>query len=354
MRKVCYLFASLLMAVLPLSAQTQADAFTFEGRVVNAQGIPIKAAVVMGLQSGVSVATGMDGLVKVSLPATGDSLVFSKDGLTPFILWVDYNCKGVVVLNENGGTLMANSEYVKQMEGTAKTYFEAGLKFLEGDAGQAPDHKKAFACFWRAANMEHLVSKFYVGKLYDEGLGIGQDYAAAIEWYNKAAANADAQRRLGEMYAEGLGVPQDYKQAAEHFRSAMYRGDSIIAPKSLEQLVEKGLVKEEDLVDNNIYDVVEKNASFPGGDQAVYAWLAQHVRYPRKAQEQGIQGRVMVQFVVNKDGSIVDVTVIRSPDPSLAKEAFRVVSEMPKWQPATQGRKPVRSRFTIPVMFKLS
>ena len=106
--------------------------------------------------------------------------------------------------------------------------------------------------------------------------------------------------------------------------------------------------------DNKIYEVVEKNATFPGGDAACYNWIAQHIQYPALAQEQGIQGRVFVQFVVNTDGTLDDVKAVRSPDPSLAEEAVRVVKSMPRWNPATQNSKAVRSRFNIPIMFRLS
>jgi len=113
-----------------------------------------------------------------------------------------------------------------------------------------------------------------------------------------------------------------------------------------------GPVREES-DDDRIFEVVEENAMFPGGEQECYKWLNDHIKYPAIAQEQGIQGRVFVQFVVNKDGSIVDVKVLRSPDPSLSKEAERVVKMMPKWKPARQGNKNVRSRFNLPVMFRL-
>ena len=106
--------------------------------------------------------------------------------------------------------------------------------------------------------------------------------------------------------------------------------------------------------DDRIFDVVEQNAQFPGGDEACYKWLSEHIKYPSICQEQGIQGRVFVSFVVNKDGSIVDVKVMRSPDENLSKEAERVVKLMPKWKPARQGNKTVRSRFNLPVMFRLN
>jgi len=106
--------------------------------------------------------------------------------------------------------------------------------------------------------------------------------------------------------------------------------------------------------DDRIYEMVEENAQFPGGDAECFKWLSEHIKYPSICQEQGVQGRVMVAFVVNKDGSIVDVKTLRSPDPNLSKEAERVVKMMPKWKPARQGNKTVRSRFNLPVMFRLN
>lgn len=101
-----------------------------------------------------------------------------------------------------------------------------------------------------------------------------------------------------------------------------------------------------------ILTIVEENAQFPGGDEACYRWLAEHIQYPAIAKEQGIQGRVFTTFVVNTDGSITDVKAERSPDPSLSEEAIRVIKMMPRWKPAHQDGKVVRSRFSLPIMFK--
>lgn len=106
--------------------------------------------------------------------------------------------------------------------------------------------------------------------------------------------------------------------------------------------------------DDRIFDVVEENAQFPGGDEACMKWLQEHIKYPQICIEQNVQGRVYVGFVVNRDGSIVDVKIIKSPDNNLSKEAERVVKLMPKWKPAKQGNKTVRSRFNLPVNFRLS
>jgi protein TonB len=105
--------------------------------------------------------------------------------------------------------------------------------------------------------------------------------------------------------------------------------------------------------ENDIFVVVEQNPAFPGGEKALMDWLHKNLKYPPVAQENGIQGRVLVQFVVNKDGSIVDPKVIRAVDASLDKEAMRVVQAMPKWTPGRQRGKAVRVRFTLPVTFRL-
>lgn len=105
--------------------------------------------------------------------------------------------------------------------------------------------------------------------------------------------------------------------------------------------------------DDKIYDIVEENAGFPGGEEALMDWLNKNLKYPSKCQEQGVQGQVVVGFVVEKDGRITDIKIVRSPDPDLSKEAERVVKEMPKWKPGKQGNKPVRSRFNLPIRFRL-
>ncbi len=113
-------------------------------------------------------------------------------------------------------------------------------------------------------------------------------------------------------------------------------------------------VVEEEEVEEEIFMVVETMPEFPGGQAELFKFLSENVKYPVIAQENGIQGRVICQFVVNKDGSIVDVQVVRSGgDASLDKEAVRVIKSMPKWKPGKQRGKAVRVKYTVPVNFKL-
>ena len=114
------------------------------------------------------------------------------------------------------------------------------------------------------------------------------------------------------------------------------------------------IVVEEPEQEEQIFQVVEERPQFPGGDAELMKYLQKNIKYPTICQEQGIQGRVIVQFVVNTDGSIVDPQVIKTVNPHLDKEALRVISTMPKWSPGKQRGKAVRVRFTVPVTFRLS
>lgn len=106
--------------------------------------------------------------------------------------------------------------------------------------------------------------------------------------------------------------------------------------------------------DETVYTTVEKMPEFPGGQQAMNRYLSEDLRYPVIAQENGIQGRAICQYIVNKDGSISDVKILRSAgDPSLDKEAIRLIKAMPKWNPGKQNGKPVRVQCTTQVRFSL-
>ncbi|MBO5603071.1 MAG: energy transducer TonB [Prevotella sp.] len=121
--------------------------------------------------------------------------------------------------------------------------------------------------------------------------------------------------------------------------------------KAKEEIAQPEPPKHEE--ENKVFDVVEQMPSFPGGMPALMQWLSQNIKYPVIAAENGVQGRVIVQFVVEKDGSVTDVHVAKSVDPSLDKEATRVVKAMPKWNPGKQNGSAVRVKYTVPVMFKL-
>lgn len=111
--------------------------------------------------------------------------------------------------------------------------------------------------------------------------------------------------------------------------------------------------EEETREEGEIFMIVEEMPEFPGGPEALQRYLSQSVRYPVIAQENGIQGRVYIQFVINQNGEVTNATILRGVDPSLDREALRVVEAMPKWKPGKQRNRPVRVSYTVPINFVL-
>lgn len=120
-----------------------------------------------------------------------------------------------------------------------------------------------------------------------------------------------------------------------------------------EAIAEEPVKKEEPVEVNKVFDVVEQMPSFPGGTGALMQYLSSHIKYPVVAEENGIQGRVICTFVVERDGGVTDVKVMKGVDPSLDKEACRVINSMPKWIPGKQNGSAVRVKYTLPVTFRL-
>lgn len=104
---------------------------------------------------------------------------------------------------------------------------------------------------------------------------------------------------------------------------------------------------------DKVYDRVEVMPEFPGGMQGLFKYMQNNVNYPKEAKNQKIEGRVIVSFIVEKDGSISDVHPLTAVHPLLDKEAMRLVNEMPRWKPGTEKGKAVRVSFALPVSFKL-
>ena len=111
--------------------------------------------------------------------------------------------------------------------------------------------------------------------------------------------------------------------------------------------------KPEPVDDNRVFEVVEQKPQFPGGEAALLKYVSEHIRYPAMAQENNIQGRVIVQFVVTKTGSVGEVKVVRGKDPDLDKEAVRVVKSLPKFVPGKMNGHAVNVWYTLPIQFKL-
>lgn len=138
-------------------------------------------------------------------------------------------------------------------------------------------------------------------------------------------------------------VTQEGSDDADKFKAVQ---EQVVVKEPEPEVKEKP--KEEE-----IFVAVEQQAEFPGGQAALMKYLSNNIRYPEAAQQNDIQGRVIVKFVVEKDGSIGNVTIAKGVDKDLDREAIRVVKKMPKWQPGKNNGVAVRSYFTLPVTFKL-
>ena len=188
----------------------------------------------------------------------------------------------------------------------------------------------------------------------------------AFEW-TKRDIKIDTSQALTDLYFEEEMVPiteQEEKVAPINETLEIVADDADVEETVIASSEETGkavevkyvpvTVVEEEPEEQTIFEVVEQMPEFPNGGMAgLMQFLSKNIKYPTIAQENGTQGRVTVQFVVNKDGSIVDAKVIRGVDPYLDKEALRVIGTMPKWKPGMQRGKPVRVKYTVPVMFRL-
>jgi tonB family C-terminal domain len=122
--------------------------------------------------------------------------------------------------------------------------------------------------------------------------------------------------------------------------------DQVVAIKHVDVVIEDPVEEEE------VFTIVETMPEFPGGEAALRKFIADNIRYPTLAQENGIQGKVVVEFIIGKDGGVYDIAISRSVEGSLDKEAVRVVNLMPKWIPGKKNGKTVKVKYFLPVMFR--
>ena len=134
---------------------------------------------------------------------------------------------------------------------------------------------------------------------------------------------------------------QDQKKEAEAPKAEQKEFKATFTPDEQKEVLQ------------DVFDVVEVMPQFPGGAPKLFEYLSQNIRYPKEAMESNTQGRVIVTFVVCKDGSICDAKVVKSVSPALDAEGLRVISSMPNWTPGTQSGKPVNVKYTVPISFRL-
>lgn len=211
------------------------------------------------------------------------------------------------------------------------------------------NYAEAMPILAKAAGLGHAEAQFSMGLLYERGLmseaGIilEKDEAKAFENVKKSATQGfiPAQKQLSKYYRIGTGCPPDSRFADQWMN--IYNQNS--------RLIDKPISEDDD---NKVFDAVEIDPGFPGGQEALLKWVSDHLRYPSTAQENGIQGRVVVQFVVTKTGAIGPVKVVRGKDPALDAEAVRVCQTLPDFiNPGYMNSHPVNVWYTLPITFRL-
>lgn len=241
--------------------------------------------------------------------------------------------------------------------GNAEAQYLAAKLFFEGHINNAKAEEQGVKYATMSADQGYeeavcLLASHYVEKDGSKTFSILTSYIDKFPELKKGTPGA----MLAECYMEGIGCIKSLDQPWWTIEGNRYEQEFIKEHKEEYEAYKKRYPQKfkEKEEDDRIYDLVEENAQFPGGDAGCYEWLRNHIQYPVSCQKEGVQGRVLVCFVVNKDGSIVDEKIVRSPDARLSQEALRIVRLMPKWKPARQGDKVVRSRFTLPIMFRMN
>lgn len=175
-----------------------------------------------------------------------------------------------------------------------------------------------------------------------------------VEYFIEETEVDDSEDDFDDHYSRqkenSITTPEPAKEAPE---------DVVPAPTPKSDVeIAREIEKETSIDDSSdrLYSMgsVELPPSFPGGEPELFKYLSAHINYPASAAEDGISGRVIVQFVISKDGSVSDVEVIRSRHPALDAEAVRVVRSMPRWIPGKKNGQPVNVSYSLPVTFKLS
>jgi len=252
-------------------------------------------------------------------------------------------------------------EYLIEAASLNNTDAECVLAHMyENGNGVEKDYSKAAEWYRKAADKNVALAQNSLGYFYDEGLGVEQSFSEAAKWYRKAAENnnASAQYNLANMYAAGIGVEKSFDQALYFYRKAQANGVQNAAAEiaKLERLKASGQALENaDEVRDSVHFTCVTNPEFPGGTAALLNYLRTNIRYPVDCRENRIEGRVLITFVINKNGTISNIEVQRGVHSSLDREAARVISEMPAWSPGRDADgNPVRVMYSVPVNFRLN
>lgn len=218
-------------------------------------------------------------------------------------------------------------------QNTYVPYSETGYRYLDQ---LCKDHKNDFDNLLKIERIDNMSLKMTYGTENKE-----PTHTYKITYINKGSYKYSIS--ITDLPIEKICWAKYVKQKTLENDYAEYSSNDYIVSKSVNN--HKDMDK--------VFDVVEEMPQFPGGSSAMFEYLATSIKYPEVAEENGVQGRVICTFVVGSDGAITDIKVYKSVDPSLDKEAVRVIRCMPKWIPGKQDGVPVKVKYTVPVTFRL-
>lgn len=220
-----------------------------------------------------------------------------------------------------------------------------GYKFRISGRVNKSHYRETIDMLYIKSNNTVLMAGAYIFPTVEEGKIFSFDIVSAFKGYAPSRFNGFLiiSRPLQEVFQR---EQENETNTAEKIKSSVR-----FTPPDIDNAPIQAAEEDDD---NKMYEKVEYMPLFPGGDQALFKYLSANLRYPAIAEENGVQGRVMLSFVVETDGSLSDITVIKSVDPPLDKEVVRLVKNMPKWTPGKQKGKVVRVKYSIPVTFRLN
>lgn len=289
---------------------------------------------------------------------------------------------------------LAYEYFTKAAEmGYKAAMYQLGLWHSEN--GVNPDKKEFFYWMMKAAVNGHSSAQYSVAYCYAHGNGVKQDYVVAVKWYREAMdnGNALAYNNMAYLYMAGKGVEKSVDKAFEMIdiaislepenvnyydtKGELYSmiGDKNGAFEMWEKILSINPDFSEDTPfvqyikankegwneyvtttskkDHEIFEMADEMPEYHGGINGLMTYLSENIKYPTKAYQEGREGRVLVQFVINRDGSVVEAKVVNSVYSDLDEEALRVVNSMPKWKPGKHKGKYVRVKYTLPINFKI-
>ena len=259
----------------------------------------------------------------------------------------------------------------KEREEYLKAFYES-----QKSADNQGNQEDQFNIYLINASKGDANCQFMVAQSYEYGNGVTKDKQSALSWYKKAAAQghieaASCVKRLergrlfwGSLLVAGVTIAlvliffpirgcQSGTQVPATNPTVAVDSDSMDNSIPVAAPQNPPLIDYPESNDNTIHDVVDQMPRYPGGDQKLKDYIKSHINYPEQAAELGIKGTVICQFVVEKDGSLSDIRIVRPIDPQLDREAIRVVKSMDKWLPGIQDHEKVRVKYTLPVKFEL-